>query len=281
LLTTAAIKAAHEHLERAAILYRTLGDRPHLGCSLTWLGWSLLMLGRMEEAEQAILETQNLLEHAGWPRTLANAYSAQLCIEMLRGHFQAARIAGEKAARLCWMAGADRAAFTVAANLVQLHLESGDTDSAIAAGRDMMVQLRDTPHSSHRGFVLGVLTAAHTARGDLNEALKAAREAAPLLRDEGSIFWLFDHLALCAALGGRARDAALIAGYADAVYEKFGRPREPMGRRAVERTTALLRETLGEPEFAALGRLGAQLSEDQALTLALGREPNASHAATP
>ncbi len=59
------------------------------------------------------------------------------------------------------------------------------------------------------------------------------------------------------------------AGYADAIHETFGRPREPMGRRAVARTTALLHENLPEPDIAALARLGTQLSEDQALTLAL------------
>jgi hypothetical protein len=42
-----------------------------------------------------------------------------------------------------------------------------------------------------------------------------------------------------------------------------------MGRRAVERTTALLRENLPEPDIGAVARLGTQLSEDQALTLAL------------
>lgn len=158
----------------------------------------------------------------------------------------------------------------VTANLVQLLLEKGDADGALVVGHDMMAQLRDTPHSDLRGFVQGVLVAAHTVRGDLNEALTMAREAAPLLRDHGALFWLFDHLALRAALAGRARDAALIAGYADAVHEKTGHPREPMGRQTVARLGALLNEALPQDEHAQLARLGAQVSEDQALTIALG-----------
>jgi hypothetical protein len=192
-----------------------------------------------------------------------------LCIEATLGRFDTARTAGEKAARLREMAGAERSALVVAANRIELAMEVGDNDGAIAMGRSLSTRLCDSFHSEVRGIALGVLSAALTARGDLDESLAIASEAAPFLRDEGMLFWLFDHLALRAALAGRVKVAALIAGYADAVHETFARPREPMGRRAVARTTALLGENWPEPDIAALARLGTQLSEDQALTLAL------------
>jgi tetratricopeptide (TPR) repeat protein len=269
-LNTAAMKAALEETERAVNLYRTLGDRRHLGSALTALGFSLFMLDRIEEAELAIREALNLLESSGWLRTLATVYYVKAHIETALGRFDAAHVAQEKATRLCEMAGADRTALVLSADLVQAALETGDVDGAISAGRNVTVQLRDTPHTEIRGFVLGVLAAALTARGNLNDALTAAREAAPLLRDEGTLFWLFDHLALRAGLAGHTKDAALIAGYSNAVHQKFGRPREPMGRRAIERMTLLLRDALPDEEIAQLGRLGAQLSEDQAMTIALG-----------
>jgi hypothetical protein len=175
-----------------------------------------------------------------------------------------------KAIRLCEMAGADRAAFVVSANLVEAILEMGDADSAISSGLELVSRLRDTPHSDVLGFVLGVLAAALTLRGDLEEALSTAREAAPLLRDEGMLFWIFDHMALLAGLGGRIKDAAVISGYANAVYSEFGRPREPIGREATKRLAALLRDTLPAEEIEQFGRAGAQFSEDQALALALG-----------
>lgn len=269
LLNTAAARSAHEEIERAALLYGNLNDAPSLGSALTALGFSLFMLDSIDEAERAILEALKLLEPAGWPRTLAVAYSAQLCIEAVRGRFDAAFAAGKKATRLCIMAGADRTALNVAANLVQVHLEKGEAEEAILAGRDVVARLRATRHSDLLGFALGVLTAALVARGDLRDALTAAREAAPLLRDDGRLFWLFDHLGLCAALQGRPRDAALVAGYANAVHQKFGRPREPMGSNAMERTISLLRDALPDQEVADLRQLGARLSEDQAITIAL------------
>lgn len=269
LLNTSATKEAHAEIERAAMLYRALGDAPNLGSALTALGFSLFMLDRIEEAEQAILEALNLLEPAGWLRTLATAYSIQLCVEAIRGRFDAALSAGEKAARLSKMAGADRTAFVVAVNLVQVSLESGDIDDAISRGRALATRLRDTHYSDLLGFVLGVLAGALTARIDLDEALIVAREAAPLLRDEGSLLGLFDHLALRAALAGRAKDAALIAGYANSAYGKNGQPREPMGRQAMERTGLLLRDLLCDKEASEFGRLGERLSEDQVLSIAL------------
>lgn len=269
LVNTSAIKAAHEELERAAILYRSLGDRLNLGGSLAVLAHLFLLLDRAEEAEQAIVEALGLLEPVESLRTRAAAYSIKLCIDATLGRFNEAHLAGEHASRLCEMAGDDRRTLLVAANLVQLSLESGDIDSAISAGVDVAERLRDTRHSDMRGFTLGVLAAAHTARGNLDEALSAAREATPLLRDEGMLYWLFDHLALRAALDGRARDGALLAGYADAVYEKLGRTREPMGHHAMERLAAMLRDTLEDDDIAELRRLGAQLSEDQATRIAL------------
>lgn len=270
LLHTAAMKAVHEEIERAAILYRTLDDSAGLGSTLATLGFSLVMRGRSEEAEQAILEALRLLEGAGCFRTLAEAHAMHLCIMIIVGRFDVARVAGEEATCLSEMVGADRTSLVVAANLMQLHLETGDIDGAISAGRSLIVRLRDTVHSGMYGFVLGTLAAALTARGDLAEALAVARRAAPLLHDDGTLFWLFDHLALCAALSGRAKDAALIAGYANAVNAKSGRPRELMGRNAMQRTNSLLRDALTKEQIVQLGALGAQASEDHVLKIAFG-----------
>jgi predicted ATPase len=260
---------AHAELTRAVILYRSQAEPSRLGSALSGLASSLFFLGRVEEARPTILEALNLLEQANWPKTLAAAYSIQLCIEALLGQHEAARAAGEKSVQLCERAGADRPAFVVLGNLLELSLQMNDVDTAITEGRSLAARLRDTSHSDVLGFVLGVLTAALTARSDLDEALTTAREAAPLLRDEGSLFWLFDHLALRSGLARRTTDAALLSGYADAIYKKTHYPREPMGHRAMERLRTLLQATLPNQDITRLGKLGSQLSEDQAMTLAL------------
>ncbi|HEX4077386.1 MAG TPA: winged helix-turn-helix domain-containing protein [Rhizomicrobium sp.] len=272
LLNTPEITVAYEEIDRAATLYRTIGDAPRLGGALVAQAFALGALDRAEEAEQAILEAISLLQSAASLRTLARAYSVQSSVKVQRGDFNAALAAGEKTRYLCELVGADRCALVAAANLVQLRLENGDIEDAISEGRSLAGRLRTTRHSELLGYVLGLVAAALTARGDLMDALNAAREATPFLREEGLLFWLFDHLALRAALAGRARDAVLIAAYANAIHHKSGRAREPMARRAVERTRLLLREALPEEQIAELDRLGTQLSEDQAIAIALKSE---------
>jgi tetratricopeptide (TPR) repeat protein len=226
------------------------------------LAYALFMLDRVEEAEEAISEALSLLEHAGWPRSLAAAYSAQLCIEATLGRFDTARTAGEKAARLSEMAGADRLALVVAANPIELAMEVGDNDGATAMGRSLAARRSDSFHSEVRGFALGVLSAALTARDDLDESLAIARDAAPFLRDEGMLFWLFGHLALRAALAGRVKDAGGLCRRHPRDLRPPARADGPPRRGAHHRTPA--REFAGTrhrsprpPGHAAVRRSGA------------------------
>jgi tetratricopeptide (TPR) repeat protein len=226
-------------------------------------------LGRFEEAEKAIAEALRLLGPAQRPRMLATAYAAQMCLESSLGRSATARAAGEEALSLCEAAGIDRVALTVATNLVEIALNSGDIDGAISAAGGLAVRLQETPHSYLRAHVLGLLAGAFTAQGNLREALLSAREAAPLLRDEAALFWLFDHFALRCGLAGRISDAALLAGYADNIYRNNDHSRWPMALRAMERLNLLLRDALPDDENIRLRKTGAALSEDQAMTLAL------------
>ncbi len=269
MLNTTATKAAHAECARAAMLYRSIGEALCLGQALTGLGYVLMRLGRMDEAEKAVTEALELLEHSSWPRTLATAYAVQLGLNMNLGQHDAARAAGEKSLQLCELVGADRSAFVAAANLMQLSFQTNDLDSAISAGRELAARFRDTCHTDVLGYVLGLLAGALTARGDLDEALTAARQAAPLLRDEGMLFWLFDHFALRAGLAGQMADAARFAGYADAAYRKHDEAREPIAILARERLNQLLRQALQDAEIAQLNHEGSLFIEEQAMTLAL------------
>ncbi|MGH6887702.1 MAG: ATP-binding protein [Rhizomicrobium sp.] len=267
-LNTTALGTANEELKTAEALYRALGESPHLGSVLATRGFASLVLGRIEEAEHSVAEALTLLEHTHWPRTLAEIYAVRVCIER-RVNLDAVRRAGEKAIRLCELAGADQLGFAVYANLVEAALDLGDVDGAISEARSLAARLRDTPNTYTLGFVLGLLSGALTARGDADEALVAAREGAPLLCDHGMLFWLFDHLALRAGLAGRTTDAAVISGYANAIYRASSRPRPSIGQQAVKRLGRALRDSLPDDEIARLADLGARLSEDQAMTLAL------------
>jgi predicted ATPase/DNA-binding winged helix-turn-helix (wHTH) protein len=266
---TAAVKSASAELERAVALFRSLGDMAQLGSALAAYAHALLMLGNLEQAHLTIAEALPLVENARRPKSLAAAYMVKF-FEESRSRSPTVREAGRKAIRLCEVVGAERSALVVSSNLVEAMMEMGDFEEAISSGEELITRLAGTAHNDILGNVLALVAAALTLTGDPQRALLRARDAVPLLRSEGMLFWFFDHLALRAALTGRTKDAALISGYADALSREFGRPRDPIGRQAVERLETLLKQSFSRQEIEEFGRIGAQLSEAQVMSLALG-----------
>ncbi len=263
---SAAVKSALEELRLAVELFRRLGDAAQLGSALTAFAHASLMVGDVAAASAAIAEALPLVENARRPKSLAAAYMVKF-FEESRLRSPTVLEAGRKAIRLCEVVGAERSALVVSSNLVEAMLERGELDEAIANGEDLIARLGGYPEILAN--VLALVAAGLTLKGEVARALGRAKEAAPLLRAQGMLFWFFDHLALRAGLAGRVKDAALISGYADALSNEFGRPRDPIGREAVARLVALLKQTFSGAEIEQFARIGAQLSEDQVINLAL------------
>jgi tetratricopeptide (TPR) repeat protein len=263
------VRRAHYELKRSAELYRVLEDLPQLGATLSRLAFTAMVLERRDDAERSIAEALKLLGEAGKTRALASAYATQVCVEARLGRYASAQAVGEKAIELCEAVGAERLRLVVAGNLTEFALEQGDVDGAVEAGRALIAAMSDSAHSDTQAFVLGLMVAALTFRGDLAEALVTARRAAPLLREQGMLFELFDHLALRAALAGRLTDAAKIIGYSDAAHQTANRPREPIGKRASDNLSSLLQDGLPGDQIAMLKDEGARLTEDRVTALAL------------
>jgi hypothetical protein len=90
-----------------------------------------------------------------------------------------------------------------------------------------------------------------------------------LVKADGSA-WIFgDHVALRAALAGRLREAACVAGYADAAWAAKKASRQPNEARARARLHSLLREKVSTDDLARFLAEGAKMSEDEAWRLAL------------
>jgi hypothetical protein len=82
--------------------------------------------------------------------------------------------------------------------------------------------------------------------------------------------WLADNLALLAALEGRARAAAKLCGYGDAIYAASRVVRQINEARTAMRAEQLAREKIGDAEFDRIKAEGAALGEDDIATLAFG-----------
>ena len=79
-------------LERAAELYRRLGDPLGLGLSLARLGRVLALMGRFEQAEAALSEAQPLLERTGLPKAPVYYFFNLAYLKSLSGDPLAARV---------------------------------------------------------------------------------------------------------------------------------------------------------------------------------------------
>jgi hypothetical protein len=157
-------------------------------------------------------------------------------------------------------------------NLADMTWALGDLDAALAGFREASALIRASLRFARKGM-LGVcltnIAGVHTERGELDQALAAAREGLPLRRQIDYALGALDHLALRALLAGHVRNGACVAGYADAAYAATQSVRQPNEARARERLHALLHENFSADEVLRLLADGAKMSEDEACRLAL------------
>ena len=147
----------------------------------------------------------------------------------------------------------------------------GDVDAALAAFVETVARIRKSPlvRKDLLGNTLINLAGVRTERGELDQALAAAREGLPLLHEAGYAWNMLDHSALRAGLAGKLANAALLTGYADSAFTANESSRQPNEARAHERIQALLRDKLDHDELTRLLAEGAKMSEDEACRMAL------------
>jgi len=256
--------------ERAVSLYRKLDYPLELGLANAWLAAALAIAGRFDQARAALAEAFPRIENCGIPKLLAFYHGSVAVLEMLSGNPASARTHFERALSLFREAGSDNNALDSISNLASVSWALGDLVAAETSLREY-IAMRGKPYVRRSGLggALGNLAGVLTERGQLTEALEAAREALPLLADAGDAWSLMDHLALRAALTGKHRDAALLAGYIDAAHAARQATRPPNEARARDRLRALLREMFLPEELERVLAEGAKMSDDEASRLAL------------
>jgi predicted ATPase/DNA-binding winged helix-turn-helix (wHTH) protein len=269
---TSAPTQALAALERGVDLYRRLGNEVGIGNALLGLGLVCTFMGRFEQAAAFFLEALPFLERAGLRRPLARYFEGYAFLTMLTGDLASARMHFEKALSLYRGAGAESMAVAVLINLADLTWALGDLDAALAGFREAIALIRKAPAlpKDMLGFGLTNLAGVHVERGELAEALTAAREGLPLRRATDFI-GAMDHLALRAALAGTVATAARIAGFTDALCAAKRASRQTNEARARNRLQALLCQSLSPDDLGQLLTEGAALSEDEAFRLALER----------
>ena len=189
---------------------------------------------------------------------------------MLTGDLASARANFERSLSLVQIVAADSSALAILLNLADLTWALGDLDAALARFSEAVMLIRKSSSAPKEmlGFGLTNLAGVYTERGDVVQALAAAREGL-LLRREENLEGALDHLALRAALAGDIANAARLAGYTNHGWTAKQATRQMNEGRAHARLRALLREKLAEEEIERLLAEGAKLTEDEACRIAL------------
>lgn len=227
--------------------------------------------GATPEVQAALAEARDL-EEPRWPpmlrwwRVQAEFASAD------RTSPEALRL-GREVLSLDLAAGDD--GFNTRSNLIDAELACGDAQAAVQTGEALLADLQGGRHENALAFTRLNLAAAWLMLDQAARARALAQAGWP----QGRLFdiehvWA-DYLALLAALEGRPRAAARLAGYADAGYVAREDHRHPNEVAARGRACTLARAALGDAAFEHLHAAGGGLADAQIEAIAFATEDSA------
>ncbi len=217
--------------ERALELYRELGDATGIVRSLSNLGAILLGLGELERAAETLDE----------------------CIE-------SAEALGE--ARLVALARNNRG---------DVALSQGELEVAADQFEQSLALLRDANDIANVARALYNLGAVEIERDRIDRAQPLLVEALQLsagVNDKEDMAWCLIALAAVGARGGKAEDASVVLGFADAFLGRIGAAIKPAEQLLYDKALAEIRTALDRPVLEGFMAAGRLMEDNEALSLA-------------
>jgi hypothetical protein len=169
--------------------------------------------------------------------------------------------------RLAAQAGFDRMKALSGMQRAEWALAAGAYAEALVLGEKAIAGYRALGSPFGLANSLATYCDAHLLSGSGDRIPALLLEAIVTALPNGLACWSFDALALYAAQGGRASEAALALGFADARYRDIEEIRRPWDRQVERRALELLAD-LPPADLAARRAEGARLAADEAETLA-------------
>lgn len=256
--------------QRAADLYRRLGNPLRLGCALRSLGCAYAVEAD-ETAESVLREARPLLECAGRPRLLALSHAAFATLHAGLGRPEESIRESQAAIDLWRAAGAEGAVIRTLGSLADQVWAQGDLDRAIGLVLDVLERHRQSPFADRlsRLYASANLFAMLVERGHHGEAQALGRQLLPELCELQIAHGWTDHYASFLVRAGRSQDAVRLVGWSDALRLSKGLKRQPNEQRARDAVVALAGEREPAGSIELLLAAGAALSAEQAHRLAL------------
>lgn len=153
--------------------------------------------------------------------------------------------------------------------LIDAEISVGNLQAAMEIGAQTLARLAGTRDEFSRLLVRANLLLAALELGDTQRARELLQAVWPLALQYRLHALCSDSPALLAALEGRWRTAARLAGHADAAYESRDLIRHPLEAKARMRTESLARSALGDALFGRLVSDGRTIADTEVEELAL------------
>ena len=252
-------------------LYLRAEEPLELTLARVWLARVLANIGQYESAAAALKASSPAVARLAVTKLQGIHSHNSGFLKLMTGDIKGARLDYENALASFRDAGSEFGVLASVSSVANVCWASGDLPAAATAFREAIVLWRRSRSGKRNalGFALANLAGVLTERGETADALVAAREGLPMLRDIGNAWLFLDHLALRTALAGNLLDAAKLAGHADAMISVKKSEREPNEARAHGRLHAILKERLPLAELEQALFVGSRMSEDEAYRLAL------------
>ena len=271
-LDTARTRRGLEVALESAKLYGELRDDHGRAASLFEAAACCLVGGDYEAADAHLNESLELAQNAGDMRRTADVLNCKGLAEHWRGRREEGRELLELSLALFRELEDDRGVASLLGNLGDFAAMEGDFDRAISLTRQSLAILERLHDAQSTGWQLMNLGFFELKRGNTEAARSALRRALELVR-EYQDDWLsancVDGVARLAALEGNWDSALQLCGFADAIFEKIGVPRQPHDQREYEELARNGAMSLGAQEARALMNESRNWAWPDALPLVL------------
>ena len=262
-------------IQRAADLFREMGDERQLGMVLSSKGNVETFVGRYVEAEQSLAEARVLLDRAGVHRPRYGLALSRAILAMRVDGPERARLFYDEALAIARTDGRVEETARVLVNLAEIDFELGDADRAIARAQEAAASFRARNLLSPLGITMLNLGGYLIAQERYGEAWEAIATAMQLLRKDGGLIitLCLKHWATLGVTEGYVHEAARLRGFIDAAEALFGAVQTKVQARESAHLQGLLRDHLSPEVVETLAAIGARWSEAQAVEYALMRIP--------
>jgi predicted ATPase/class 3 adenylate cyclase len=260
-------RRSYDSARQALALYEELKDRHGAAQATGSLAWSLIEMGRLDEAAAANERALATLTEFADSRGVASALWLQGWISGDRGDLPTARELYGRALTEFRALRDDSGVAAVLTGLAELEFQQRNAEHALRyASEALELEVRGK-NATNIANNHNNIAAYCIALGNLERASREARDGlawAQKVQGATQITWACQHLALIAALRAQAPLAARLLGFVDARLEELGCERGLTERWSSEKLLASLREQLADTEMRKLAAEGGAWSEERA-----------------